>query len=241
MGSWQARAKLYSHALISPLAAGSAVPVVPKILPAYIPSRAFAGAFVDVIQGMPGDMASLEKAVSAIDDTQLRRLLQGFLARSAGQLDLFESQIADWFDNAMDRVSGGYKRRAQVMTFALGLLTAAAFNIDSFYVLSQLWARPGLAAAISNPGAAAAMIDAAAASSAASSSGAATGPTFRVDEWMATLHTLSVGWDNGGPMLHPDNPWLFWVFYVFWSARHGLSARSLARPFGLTCCSASFR
>jgi hypothetical protein len=220
--------KLYNHALINPLSSGiakstdlkAAGTAQPTVIPAYIPSKDFACALVDVIQGAPGDFASLSNAVGRVADPQIRQLLQGFLARAKGSVDVSQSQVADWFDNAMDRLSGSYKRRAQLITFALGFVIAAAFNIDSFYVLSQLWARPSLAAAIASPGAVAMIARAASspllrgestlaappASSGASSEALASqtpsrSPSgslsdFRVDEWMATLGTLPVGWSN---------------------------------------------
>jgi hypothetical protein len=195
---------------------------MPSILPAYIPSRDFANALLDVIQDVPGNFASVTTAIERIGDPQVKQLLQGFLARAQGSVELLRSQIADWFDNAMDRLSGGYKRRAQLVTFALGFATAAAFNIDSFYVLSQLWARPSLAAAVSGPGAAA-MIAGAASSplarpttlAANSSSSTPNAERFPVDEWMTALRTLPVGWDNGRKWPTAVDPWTFFSHLSF--------------------------
>jgi hypothetical protein len=128
-------AKLYNHSLINPLstaspiasATGAAGPV-PKVLPAYIPSRAFASALVDVIQGAPGDFASLQAAVRRIRDPQLKQLLLGFLARSGQSAERFQQQLAAWLDDSMDRVSGVFKRQMQLVTFILGFATALAFT-----------------------------------------------------------------------------------------------------------------
>jgi hypothetical protein len=218
--------KLYNHALINPLSSGTANSTgakppggalsLPTKIPAYIPSTDFASALVDIIQVVPGDFAALDKDVARIADPQIRQLLQGFLARAKGDVDAFQSRIADWFDNAMDRLSGSYKRRAQLVTFLLGFVTAAAFNIDSFYVLSQLWARPSLAAAIASPGTSAMIARAASSpllrteplpSAAPAASNASTGQSpseaasaasdgLELSEWLLTLRTLPVGWDN---------------------------------------------
>jgi len=225
-------AKLYNHALISPLAAGEpGSPRAPEVLPAYIPSQAFARALIDVIQKAPGDMASVAAAVQEVSDPQLQQLLRGFLVRANGSLEVLENQIADWFDNAMNRLSGRYKRRAQAITFALGFVVAAGFNIDSFYVLSELWARPSIAAAISNPGMAAnvslAAGMAAAGTASAPANGGAAAKGFPVEDWMATLRTLPVGWNNGRSM--PD-VWAspgFYVFFLF-----GLLVTASSAVFG---------
>jgi hypothetical protein len=122
-------------------------------LPAYIASKDFANALIDIIQSEPGRYASLTAAIEGeIADPQLRQAMLGIAARAQGNLERFGNGVADWFDNAMDRLSGSYKRRAQVMTFVIGFATAFALNIDAFYVLGQLWERPALAAAISAPG-----------------------------------------------------------------------------------------
>jgi hypothetical protein len=211
-------AKLYNHALISPLATGSpSTTVVPSVLPAYIPSQAFAAALVDVIQQVPGDVTALKGAIDALPDPQLKQLLQGFMARGQDRIDAFYQQLAGWFDNAMDRLSGSYKRRTQVATFVLGLGVAGAFNIDTFYVLSELWARPSTAAAISNPGVAAMIASAASATATTAPTTSGTdraSPPFRAEDWMQTLRTLPVGWDNGRKMPGLADHVTFYFFYV---------------------------
>jgi hypothetical protein len=51
-----------------------------------------------------------------------------------------------WFDNAMDRVSGWYKRWTQLIGFIIALILAAALNIDAVEVGTVLWEQPKLAA-----------------------------------------------------------------------------------------------
>jgi len=120
-------------------------------LPAYIASKDFAHALVDIVQTAPKATGDLKADIGEIDDPQLRQALQGFLARAGGDIDKFSDAIANWFDSAMDRLSGTYKRRAQVWTFVFGLFTAGSLNIDAFHVLNQLWQRPALSAAIVSP------------------------------------------------------------------------------------------
>ncbi len=120
-------------------------------LPAYIASKDFAHALMDIIRTAPQASADLKADIDNVDDPQLRQALQGFFARAQGDVEKFADAIANWFDNAMDRLSGSYKRRAQFWTFVIGVLTAGALNIDAIYVLEQLWQRPELSAAIVSP------------------------------------------------------------------------------------------
>jgi hypothetical protein len=48
----------------------------------------------------------------------------------------------------MDRLSGAYKRRTQVIVFALGLVLSAAYNIDTIQIVNQLSRNASLRAAL---------------------------------------------------------------------------------------------
>ena len=170
-------------------------------LPAYISSTDFASALLDVLPNAPKDFAAVQASVETITDLQLKQLLQGMLARAENDLNTLRKHIADWFDNAMDRLSGGYKRQTQLVTFLLGLFAAGLLNINAIFVLEKLWERPSLAAALSSPDSVK-MIAAVAksplvAASASSSAAAAADSGKSLDDWSAALGKLPVGWTNG--------------------------------------------
>jgi len=54
-------------------------------------------------------------------------------------------ELAAWFDNAMDRLSGAYKRKTQLVSFLVALILSATLNIDSIRVAHELWNHPALA------------------------------------------------------------------------------------------------
>jgi hypothetical protein len=143
---------VYNHALVNPRDDGKAREQSGlKNMPAYIPSEHFAVALVDSLQSIPGDAAELRNDIARISDPQLRKLLQGMYSRSEGEIGRLQQQLADWFDNGMDRLSGMYKRRTQMISFLVALAIAVLFNIDSVHLLSGLWIHPTLAAALSSP------------------------------------------------------------------------------------------
>jgi hypothetical protein len=49
-----------------------------------------------------------------------------------------KKSLEDWFNSAMDRVSGWYKYRTQKLLFVIGLVLAVAMNIDAINILKQL-------------------------------------------------------------------------------------------------------
>lgn len=63
--------------------------------------------------------------------------LTAFLVRSGRNLDALQHSIETWFDDAMDRLSGAYKRFSQYFTLTFDL--AVAGNVDSISLARTLW------------------------------------------------------------------------------------------------------
>jgi hypothetical protein len=153
---------LYQHSLINPLGPGGSDPS--KNAPAYIDKMQFAEALLD-ITGLsatspeaaapaPGVEAAaqlrtridaLNAEVAKIADPQIKQLLGGIVTRCGGDIERVKVEVANWFDNGMDRLSGHFKRRTQVMTFVIALLTAFVVNLDTIRVGTLLWDQPALA------------------------------------------------------------------------------------------------
>lgn len=172
--------KVFNHALVSPLGTGNALPGgQPKKLPSYVPSIHFATALIDAIRSVPGDFEKLKDDFDKLADPQLRQVLQGIYAQASLQtkaterVEVLQKGIAALFDNAMDRLSGDYKRQTQAWTFGIALVAAAVLNIDSLYLLRTLWNHPSLTATLTAPG------------------GTPDVPTL-----LTQLSTLPVGWEG---------------------------------------------
>ena len=67
---------------------------------------------------------------------------------SSGNLDALRKNIENWFDAAMERLSGLYKRWAQIVTFVAGLVVVVALNADSVMISNGLARDPALSAAV---------------------------------------------------------------------------------------------
>jgi hypothetical protein len=141
--------QVYAHPLVNPHGDGAATDQRSlRAKPSYIEPMHFAMALVDSIQKVPGNVARLGADIDALDDPQLRRALQALYQRADGDLQRFQASVAGWFDNAMERVSGAYKRQSLLMSLLLSLLLTIMFNIDSIHLFQALWQQPGLAANI---------------------------------------------------------------------------------------------
>jgi hypothetical protein len=141
---------MYNHALIDPRDNGKAQKEQDvKYAPAYIDPKQFADALVDVVQIRQDSSDRIKAAIDArVADGQLNGLLKGIVDRSAGDLTKLRDQIADWFDNSMDRLSGVYKRKTQLWSFAIALTLAGIFNVSAIDVGKALWQQPMLARTI---------------------------------------------------------------------------------------------
>jgi hypothetical protein len=65
-------------------------------------------------------------------------------------LNEFRQAVERWYDRAMERVSGWYKRRAQLFLFIIGLLVAVAVNADAIRTADVLWKDDGLRSGLVN-------------------------------------------------------------------------------------------
>jgi len=137
---------VYTHPLVNPHADGNAPREAEmRSRPSYIEPAYFAIALVDSLWKVPGDFARLAGAIDTIPDPQVRQVMRGLYDR-AHDLQQFQDMLAGWFDNAMARMSGTYKRRQLLISLLLALLLAILFNIDSIHLFRTLWQQPALAA-----------------------------------------------------------------------------------------------
>jgi hypothetical protein len=115
--------------------------------PSYLPASVFAAALFDTLAPPAADapgasrdlLAAARDSVSTIEDEQVRRSLLALTASARGDLDRFRTAVEQWYDAAMDRVSGWYTRRAHKVVLVLSLALALAVNADAIQISSTLW------------------------------------------------------------------------------------------------------
>jgi len=148
---------LYDHPLVSSLFQGHYDPSKLGNLPSYIPSRNFALALMDIVLPAQGattsgaagavaatpnaaDVVAFRSAVASIqgNDTVKRALLT-LIDAAGNDIAQVRTNIEQWFDSTMDRVSGWYKRRKQFWIFVIGLIVALVMNVSTVTVATALW------------------------------------------------------------------------------------------------------
>jgi hypothetical protein len=132
-------------------------------LPSYIPASNFALAILDILlpstaAGPGGAAAALNRSVDHPDTlgVSLRAAAMDFPVPAVGRavallvdacaydVVLVRTSIEAWYNSTMDRVSGWYKRRTQMILFSVALIMAAALNVDTIDIANHLAADPAL-------------------------------------------------------------------------------------------------
>lgn len=137
-------------------------------LPTYIPARSFARALMDIAArgpvrvgeaaaagsgglGVPGadvtsspnghsfSMAQIRANALKIQNAGVRRVLIGAIDSAQGDFDCACAHLEHWYDSAMDRVSGWYKRSTQWALFWIALFVAVVLNVNTITVADYLY------------------------------------------------------------------------------------------------------
>lgn len=121
-------------------------------LPSYIPARSFAVALLDIaakgpvtddVSSDPGAPALSLEAVRAsvrnLKNPPVQRALLIAIDTAEGDLNRARINIEAWYDSAMDRVSGWYKRTTHWIIFWIALVLAVGLNIDTLAIADYLY------------------------------------------------------------------------------------------------------
>lgn len=129
--------EVFEHPLIFSLFAGDYAPGGERRrwwrgrnLPSYIPSRNFALALMDVLNA---------SGTAQIANPKVQRAVQLAIDAAHGNLDQARLNVEAWYDSAMDRVSGWYKRSTQWIIFGIALVIAIGANIDTLAIADYLY------------------------------------------------------------------------------------------------------
>ena len=211
--------KLYKHPLVSSLATG-------KKLPSYIGSGTFASALVDLLahgeEAQPtadaeADVAHLVQKASG--DRVLGRALRALTSAGAQTLADVRTEIAAWFDDGMNRVSGWYRRQTQLIILIIGVLVTLFANASTVHVAGDLWHDDALRYSIAQE---------------AVSIESTTQSTESLQVSDSLLASFPVGWENEDPFGRregvPDWSWGTWLAHLIgWVLT--AAAVSLGAPF----------
>jgi hypothetical protein len=133
----------FNHPLVKPLGEK----------PSYIPSRTFSLALWSlattgaakgekIAAGVTQDLNTIKGVIAGLDDEKYRNIkisLLTLIDEAGNDLGKARANIEEWYDDAMERVSGWYKRRTHIRLIVMGFVAAALLNVDTINVVKALW------------------------------------------------------------------------------------------------------
>jgi hypothetical protein len=151
---------LFEHPLIRALYFGKYTKGAPAptlfarggTLPSYIPAASFAAALMDIaVHGRATDLvssdprmpvatiAALRANVLNLENPQVQRVMLGAIDAAHGDPQLVKQKLERWFDSAMERVAGWYKRTTQWVLLLIGLIVTVGLNVDCIAIAEFLY------------------------------------------------------------------------------------------------------
>ncbi len=126
--------------------------IMRPIRPSYIGGPQFTSAlFAALGSAADGTFASnVERGVASLPPGRLRETLVMLATEAQGDVDKFKQGIERWFDGAMNRLSGEYKRYSQLLTFLIGFALAMCNDINAINIIKYMSQNPAVAAAFAD-------------------------------------------------------------------------------------------
>lgn len=136
--------EFYKHPLIANLKHD-------KNHPAYIAPRTFVAVVTDLVTATkPGsvEFADFEHGAKDLPDGNVKKSLLALVQRSNKNFESVQIAVEGWFNDAMDRVNGWYKRRTQLWTIIIALFLVLVANANTIEIVRKFSRDPVLRSAV---------------------------------------------------------------------------------------------
>lgn len=121
--------------------------------PSYIPSRIFMLTLMDIIAPSEANKGSktiseFREAVGKLQYDEFKKTILVLLDDADNDLNKARQNIEKWFNDAMDRVAGWYKRETHLISFLCALFVAISLNADTISIANTLFRDPAMRAGL---------------------------------------------------------------------------------------------
>lgn len=120
--------------------------------PSYIPNPTFAIALLDILKS--DDKTTSEpvkeflKVVAALPESDMKNALITLIDGTEKGIEQVQKKIEVWFNNTMERITGWYKRKIQMIGLSVAIAITTGMNVDTFLIANSLYRDPTLRASI---------------------------------------------------------------------------------------------
>jgi hypothetical protein len=100
----------------------------------------------------PYDFNSIRESIeeSTLLPNRIKRVLRQIHSESYGNLESFKERLERWFENAMDRNAGTFKKNAQLSVLIFSLIVTVTLNVDSIKLIKYFYENPAEAARVAD-------------------------------------------------------------------------------------------
>jgi hypothetical protein len=98
-----------------------------------------------IVEDKPKDLSSISVEVIPNNMSSLAVVLDTLwidLEKGDEEMGQARKRLETWFDDAMKRLGGAYKRKAQIACLVIGIVLAFALNADALAIANKLWTEP---------------------------------------------------------------------------------------------------
>ena len=112
--------------------------------PSYVSPRTFALALFDTLAPIEptSEKRTFDRVRGKVSETEngdLKRALLVCMDDAEGDLSRARTNVERWFEEVMERVTGWYKRKMQLIIVGVAAAVCVTLNVDSFQVTNALW------------------------------------------------------------------------------------------------------
>jgi hypothetical protein len=154
LGSDAERKKVYAHPIVSGL-----IRKRPRRwwnrwqrreerYPSYIPANVFTAAVLNPVKKGVVVVGSVDDALAELPEGRPKQAMQMLWEQAAGDVNRFRASLETWYDEAMSRVSGWYRRRVQVWLWVWALAVSFGLHVDTIQIATALWTDDATRAAV---------------------------------------------------------------------------------------------
>lgn len=107
----------------------------------YLSGRTFSDALLGALvpgTAIPG-IAEVKQRLSGLTDSRLKDALTALVTTAEAEGTSIRDDVARWFDDAMERLSGNYVRYMKYFSLALGFVVALSLNVDTIQLATRTW------------------------------------------------------------------------------------------------------
>jgi hypothetical protein len=112
--------------------------------PSYISADMFATTLIQLLKDKGNGATDMDKIIFCVrfnthnvEDSTLKHL-RDIVEDAGGDMNLLTTALKNWYNETMDRCTGWYKRKLQLILFWLGFIAASIFNVDTVAIVRLL-------------------------------------------------------------------------------------------------------